>query len=406
MQSFSEKNEDNKKHIQTKKPLINNCWLFVDVVIVLIIILIYHINPLGKSLINIILEFVQKNWALLAAAFALVGMQIYRISPFEKSKELNYKKKMAERHIELGNQFLNVSQLVAAKNEFEEALKIQPGNKEAHLGKLKAEIFEPIKNREEDEGYDPEISEKRLRLLLEQNPNDPHCLTFLGYLYESTNKQRALSYYDEAISKDKAMASAYYGKGMILDQSGYKKEAIENFKQAITLSGMNQTFLNNLAYLYFQEKDFKHAKELYEYVLNLNGAYLLTYYNLSNTYRLTGELENALYWQEILISKFDDIRILKYKFNDSLWFFHINKNQSVYFINNSMKKCYAYYNASLTAYLLRKMVKAESLINKAKDIKDKDEDQVKELVRYDIGQINETQKSYSELLSDFMKSYL
>ena len=41
---------------------------------------------------------------------------------------------MISRHIDLGNSFLDVSQLTAATYEFDKALKLDPDNADAHFG--------------------------------------------------------------------------------------------------------------------------------------------------------------------------------------------------------------------------------------------------------------------------------
>lgn len=365
------------------------------------------------------LQLITRNWVvflfILSVIGSLIGWVAYDISIFQPLEEISakqkdyrrteqqieYKQRMVKRHIDLANSFLSVSQLEAAKKEFENALKLDPNNTDAHFGKLKAEIFDPIDNKE----YVPEIAEKKLNVILEERSNDPHALSFLGDVYIDISKELSLEYYKKAISQDPSVASAYQGIAVIYDMDKNKEEAIKMYEKALSLSKWNQTYINNLGYQYLQRKDYNSAIEKYELLLKLDYRFLLTYYTLSNAYRLYGNLTYASLYQERLIDLLNDDKIVLLPRNQGEWFFHTD-TRSIHFYDYSMRNCYAYYNAALTTYLLMDKEKADSYVTKAKSTNTPNECLVKELISYDIKALKEAQREHSKLLDAFIKKYL
>jgi hypothetical protein len=138
-----------------------------------------------QTLVNI-LDFIVSHEVLFAFALSvlavLTGKLIFNISPLQRLEEIaykqrvyrrkaeqeTYKKKITEYHLELGNTFLDLRQVAAAKIEFQTVLKLDPINKEAQRGLFKSEIFEPI----QEEHYDPEIVKRRLDMVLKDDPSD------------------------------------------------------------------------------------------------------------------------------------------------------------------------------------------------------------------------------------------
>ena len=360
-----------------------------------------------------------KNWVVFLFVVSLfgtfLGWLVYDISPLQpleeiasrqneyKRKELHlqYRQRMVKRHIDLGNSFLNVAQLDAARGEFENALKLDPDNSEAHLGKLKAEIFAPIANKE----YEPEIAKRKLDLILKERPNDPQVLAYLGDIYQNISAQEAMQYYEQAITHDPTMASAYQGMGIIYDKADKIDDAIKMYEKALALSNWNQTFLNNLGYQYLRRNEYPKAIEKYKLLLQLDYRYLLTYYTLSNAYRLTGNLSMALWFQERLIGLLNDTNMTTLARNRGEWFFHTDSHR-VHFYELPMRKCYALYNAALTAYLQKDYAKADAYVAKANALHSPNAYLVKSLVRYDIKTIKKTHKPFAQSADGFAAKYL
>jgi tetratricopeptide (TPR) repeat protein len=367
------------------------------------------------------LEFIYSNKGfflfILSILYAFTAVFIFDVSPFQPAEEIAAKQseyrlvakqeliksEMVSRHLKLGNSFLNVLQLDAAKFEFEEALKLDSLNLSAKKGLFKSEIFRPIVERD----YDPEIMEKRLLLILQEDPEDPHAFLFLGEIYRSIDQEQALNYYQKAIDKDASIAAAYFGMGVIYDQQNKPDEALKMYEKALSLSRWNQVFLDNLGDQYYLRKEYQKAIEEYELLLRLNPRCLIAYYTISNAYRLTGNLEQARLDQERLIELMEDENVTSMQINQRAWFFRTRYEQ-VSFYNYPEKKFYAYYNTALTYYLLGNEIKALQYVKKVRDLRiDKDlESEVKELVNFDIDNLQEEQSSLWNRTDEFRRKFL
>lgn len=367
------------------------------------------------------LNSISSNWPIFILSLSLfgvlIGWVIFDVSPLQPFEEIAFKQseyrlsaeqesmksEMVSRHLKLGNTFLNVMQLEAAKNEFEEALKLDPLNLSAQKGLFKSELFLPIMEND----YDPEIMEKRLNLILEENPDDPHAYLFLGMLYKDINHEQALTYYEKAIDKDPSIAAAYFGIGTIYDLQNKPDDAITMYEKALNLSKWNQPFLDNLGFQYCQRKEYQKSIQHYELLLRLNPRFLSAYYTISNAYRLTGNLEQARSDQEILIKLLDNKNVTSLKRNKEMWFYSFN-SECVFFYDYPEKKFYAYYNLALTYYLLGNETEAIQYVKKANDLQiDKDlELDVKKLISYDIDNLQEEESSFLNRTEEFRRKFL
>lgn len=366
-----------------------------------------------------VLSFVVSNWVVLGFFASIVsviaGLIVYDISPLQPLEEIAYKqkeykrkeqkeefkKRMVKRHFELGNAFLNVSQLAAAKFEFLKVLTLDPQNIDGQMGLFKAEVFEPIVKHD----YDPEITKKRLNLIQQENPDDPHAFLFLGDVYASIDRKKAFEFYEKAIKRDPSVAAAYLGMGVIFDERGEAERALEMYEKAWSLSQWNQHYLNNISYQYLRMKEYDKAIDKYTLLLNLQGNYLLTHYTISNAYRLVGDLRQAHWFQSRLVGLLNDNKVTSTKENVGGWFFHTD-SYPVYFWELEGKKYYAYYSLALTCYLKGDKKEAEEHIKKTKDLKLKDENEIKRLLGFDIKVLQEEQESLKMYAKEFKEKYL
>jgi len=365
-----------------------------------------------------IFEAVTKNWAVflftIGVITAIIGRLFFDVSPFHKlieiannqkdydRKELQieYMKGMVQRHLDLANSFLSTSQIEAARIEFNNVLKFDEFNIEAHFGKLKTEIFIPIKNDE----YNPEIAEKRLKAILEEKPDDPHINTYLGDINRQIDRNVALNYYNKAIEFDSTIAAAFFGIAVIYDEENEIDAAIEMYSKALSYSKWNQSYLSNLAYQYYKKKDFDQSIKYYIESMQLYNDYVLNFFGLSSAYRFQGNLNYAFHYNEYLVEFINNDEIMNESINSGHWFWNSDTG-TIYFYDLNMKKCYAYYNIALTAYLLNNYTAADKYISEAKALNSSSELQVKNLISFDINELGDYNKSLSDRLIAFKVKY-
>jgi len=303
-------------------------------------------------------ETLRDNWGIVAALVSLLlafaGWLVYDVSPLSTVEEIahrqeqrRFQRDLVARHLALGNDFLSVGQLEAAKLEFTRARELDQYSIEAEVGLLKVSVFEPITSND----YSPEVAERRLQAILQGNANDTHALAFLGEVFRGINQEKALEYYEQALDVDSGNALAYFGKAVLADEAGKRAEALPLYEKAVTLSPWNQTFLNNLAYQHFLGANYEKADELYVLLLSLDSRYLLSYYMLGHSRLLRGQDEQAYRTFGLLDQLLADDQTISLRRNTGPWFFHVDEGAPVYLYTNAEKRAYAHYVIALAASL-------------------------------------------------------
>ena len=298
-----------------------------------------------------LLEKLNSYVALLVLAGSVVVAGVvwvaFDVSPLDSGKEIRGQRELTRRHIELGNDFLNVGQLQAAKIEFTRAKELGAYKSEADLGLLKVSVFEPVAAHE----YDPEIAQRRLRAILKQKPNDSHALALLGDVNRDIDPEAALRNYDQALASDSDNTAAYSGRGILFDQWNRPADALAMYEQAVTRSPWNQSYVNNLAYQYYLRGNYRQAEELYIRLLKLDPRFLLSYCMLSNSQLLLGDTNSAYYNLLLLDDRLKDGDSAKLPRNQFVWFFHTGENAPVQLYSEAEKGAYARYLMALGAHL-------------------------------------------------------
>lgn len=153
----------------------------------------------------------------------------------------------------LGKQF----KLDGADEQFDKALKLDPTNALAHVGKamvainrLQSSNVTILKQRDQL----LKMAESECRTALQTDPYSPDGHYFLGQaLREQGRLDEAAAEFKEAIKSDEKSSDAYSGLGMTKLAQGALGEAGAAFKQAISLNSGNSTAHYGLGKTYLQE---------------------------------------------------------------------------------------------------------------------------------------------------------
>ncbi|MFO1433777.1 MAG: tetratricopeptide repeat protein [Candidatus Competibacteraceae bacterium] len=329
-----------------------------------------------------VIEWLSGHWVIATFLFSLLAAaaawSIYGVSPLQPLEEIanrqskyrdeakkdQYKERMVERHLKLGKSLLNVEEYAAARQEYQEALKLDPANPEAELGLFKADIYNTLQGE-----YNPAVIEKRIGLILEENPKDPHAYMFLGDIYRLLDKDKAMDYYQQAVTLDPDTAGARFGLGLLYNEQGKPDEALEQFKKAVELSPYNIRYLDNLGFAYSRKNLYSHAIKVYEKILTADADYLSVYYEIARLSLLRDDLGEALQYQQELVYRLNDQRITNLDKNKNPWYFQIANDPPIELYKLPEKTAYAYYGLSLLLYLSNQQVEAERDIDKIRQLK-------------------------------------
>lgn len=346
----------------------------------------------------------------------LVGCGYYHVAPLYNLKEIAYQQQQKDLkmdfvkfHNDLGLKFLYIGKIDAAKTEFNQSLTVDPLNQKARTSLVECDVFSETSAAKRD----PQITKMQLDKLLNENPNDPLPYLYLGTfaLLRAHNLTDALSNYTKAIDRDKSVADAYNGIGYIYYQQNETDKALEYFNAALNYSYWNVHYRNNIADIYYEKKDYQKANDLYYSVWILDPNFLIIYYGLSNSYRLLGDLKNlekALYYQEMLVEKLADDNITELENNKYTTICYRTKSKGYISLTHyPEKKYYAYYNITLTYYILGNEVQTQQYLKKANDlhISKNLESDVKKRLDFDIELLQEEQHNLTNKLNDFRKKF-
>ena len=370
-------------------------------------------SPFGRVFAGI--RFIASNWLfflfLSSIIGAFLGWSLFGISllqPLERvayeqkqyrqeEAALDLKERMAARHIALADDLLDVGQADGARVEFERALELDPTNADAHYGLMKTRIFIPIDAKE----FDLEVSEKRLRLLLEERPDDPHVLTFLGQIYFYADPAQAETYLKRSAELNPDQAATHQALGILHDLRGEGDKALAEYERAVQLSEWNVTYRNNVGYQYLMRGDLEKARGAYELLVNLDGSFLLPYFTLGMVYRQEGKAELAYNLHTSALELVRDPRYNKMAKNSGEWFFHADET-TVHLFTVEEKTNYALLNAALSAFIAGHAAEARQYLAEAKGMALPLGPRLRELIISDCRRLEERNPAFAGTTTQFL----
>jgi tetratricopeptide (TPR) repeat protein len=266
---------------------------------------------------------------------------------------------------------------------------------EARLGLAIANLYDPAQSGD---------FEDRLKSLQATAPNDPHVQIAAGNLAVFQREpERAIEHYRQAISSDPSVAEAHYRLGIVYQQEGRPREALTCSTKALNLADPDPPpYLGQLASVYTELKDYEQADKTYQ---KIDSRFLLTYQEQALLRRLQGRLPEALVQQRQLVRLLDDPAVASLPMNQDPWFFETDQAR-IEFHGLERKKTYAYYSLSTTFYLQGDEGAAREYLDKARALRDPKEEEVKEVVTYDLRRLATEQPRWKERSEDYWRRFL
>jgi tetratricopeptide (TPR) repeat protein len=293
------------------------------------------------------------------------------------------------RTLAAGDRFLATGQYEQAKEAYQQALtQTWFDTRAARLGLEKASVFDAA-----DGEFHPIVIEQRINRILEQSPDDPHALLYLGDLHTTTEAyEDAKQFYEQAIARDPTLAHGYFRLGVIHDKLGQSDQALAMYEQAVQQAPRHQTYVNNLAYQYFQQGNYEAAFKTYHKALLLNDNFLITYFDLAHVYRALGDLEQTLLYLKAGVSRIDDPQIATSKINQESWYFRIDAD-TIRFDTLPQKRCYAFRSLAATLQALKRQGDAENYHRKSCGLGSHDESIIQAWVDLETRHAGQAQRS-------------
>ncbi len=183
-----------------------------------------------------------------------------------------------------------------ARQHFEKALQIYPEYLQARLGLAQVEINLKSYVR----------AETVLQDALRQDPNSREALQALAIAYRGIGKfDLALQTCDQILAGHSGDPLALTERAIALEGLKRDSEAITAFQKAIAVGADSAEIRNRLGNIYLQQKNLQAALEQFLQAAQLQPSDPLTYFNLGEVYRQTGDkakerqayLEFLRYWK-------------------------------------------------------------------------------------------------------------
>lgn len=300
-----------------------------------------------------------------------------------------------EGRLAAGRTFLNTGRYTEARQPYQQASTLCPICPEARLGLAIADLHDPTQ---------AEAYEDHLKSLLVIAPNDPQVQIAAGRLAAFYREsERAIAHYRQAITSDPSAAEARYRLGIVYQQQGRLQEALARYTEALDLADPDpDPYLGQLASLYLELKDYEQADKTYQ---KLDSRFILGHQELALLRRLQGRLPEALDQQRQLVRLLNDPAVAGLPMNQDPWYFKTDRAQ-IEFHGLERKKTYAYYSLSTTFYLQSDEEAAREYLDKARALRDPKDEEVKEVVTYDLRRLATEQLRWKERSEDYWRRFL
>ncbi|MEI7870090.1 MAG: TIR domain-containing protein [Candidatus Methylumidiphilus sp.] len=296
-----------------------------------------------------------------------------------------------------GDDMLNIGRYPEAKDIFKDALKSNPQNEEAAWGLKKAQVW--------DASNTP-VFEAAIKRLYQEDPDDGHVNLFLGQLYavEPTpeNHDKAIRYLQQAIILNPKLAEAYFDLGVLHEQSGNDQEAESNYRQAIAISQTTPKYLNNLAYLYFKQKNYPKALAEYGKV----SQFPLSALESAKIYWRLGKFEQARDNQRLALQWLGDDKLMANAEQQQPWDFKIGNEGMEQIAGLAEKKSYAYFCLSVSQYLSGQTKEAMATVNTMRELKLPRQSTIDAIVRDDLEKLKQDNSALAVPVDAYEKRYL
>ena len=194
----------------------------------------------------------------------------------------------------------NPQDLSAARQLYEEAIKLDPGFGAAYrmLGFVHAdEVWFRIAKSPENSLEEAEKAANKCIALTPGQPPPYPLLSMISLLKKDWDN--AILYGEKAVQLSPNEAGCYLSLGMALRNVGRFEESIVNLETALRLSPLRPlNIVNNLAWSCVGNKQYDKAILLWNETLERNPDYLFAYQGLAAAYELSGRHEKALWAAE------------------------------------------------------------------------------------------------------------
>jgi len=319
---------------------------------------------------------------------AVVGGRITHLYDVAKKPKVEVKQSIVE-----GDNALNIGRYTEAEKIFAAEFKSNSKNNAAEWGmkiaKLSQTLLMPTFKADLD-------------VLYQEAPDDAYLNFFMG-VYYAANQQpdRAISYYDRAISLNSKLAEAHFKLAELYEQQGLSEATTVELLKAIDSAPINK-YRNKLGVLYFKQKRYETAIKEF----GKNQAYPLSALESAMIYWRLEYLSQALSYQKQALELLENEALMTKPENQESWYFEISPRKVISLSELNQKIAYVYYGLSVSFYLQGDAARAENAIQKLPELSSVQQRDLKLLVADDLESLVKENSGFSVRVEAYKLRYL
>lgn len=162
--------------------------------------------------------------------------------------------------------------------------------------------------QEETKTYDPDEPE-----IVYYYTKEARYFKSLGDKYlEENNVDRAIDYYEKAISTDPKLHEAYKALGMLNEKLGKNDAALDYYLKSVSFHPNDPLVIYKIGNFYTSKKEYQKAIEYYKLAIKLTPDFSKAYRNLGLAYSLNGNIDQAIESYKLSLSYKDDDYVTYY----------------------------------------------------------------------------------------------
>ena len=204
-----------------------------------------------------------------------------------------------------------------------------------------------------------------------------------------------------SIEQNTKLAEAHYDLARLYDQQGNLGAAKVESLKAIDISPTPK-YRNNLATIYFKQQNYEEAIREY----GRNKEYPLSSLESAKIYWRLEYLSQAQSYQKQAVEWLDDETVMIKPENQEAWYFEIAPGKVIELVKLDEKKSYAYYCLSVSLYLQGDKARAETEVQKLRDLKVTRQADIKALLLADLDALVQANEGFAELVDAYKRLYL
>ncbi len=306
------------------------------------------------------LQDIKDYWFLISLAISLVltmlYMVVYEVSPWDKYREIQYKRQQVTFHNKIGYALLERGYFTEAKEEFDNAARLNASNFEAINGRYLSQLFLALESPESDPALGLAFQRHLDELGIIKRKNLLHIVVkYLGDLHYSIGHlDSCRKYYLEAIEIYPGYIDALQSSGWFLYFQRYQSEAnlcdmVAAFRKITELDPYDYRGFHGLGYALYMQAIFdqdadKRATLVHEAALQSERAMNLQI-NRINILGDFGEVarsvnpELSIYYHELAVKKLNDPSLNKLPIINNVLSVELIMSQGGMLIDSEASRC-------------------------------------------------------------------